>query len=121
MIGLLFGELKHFTVARRAALVAVAIALSVVANFFRAFFLVLLAARDGVSAMDRWHDFAGYSIVAIVFVGTMGAAALLSKVESKKSKVENKAEARRNESGFTSPFLTSTFYFQFSPGSCWWS
>ena len=79
MIGLLFGELKRFTVARRATLVAVAIALSMVANFFRTFFLVLIAARDGVNAVDRWHDFAGYSIVALVFVGTMAAAALLGR------------------------------------------
>ena len=94
MIGLLFGELKRFTVARRAALVAVAIALSVVANFFRTFFLVLLAARHGVSAVDRWHDFAGYSIVALVFVGTMTTAALLSGRQ--KSEVRDQKEEMKH-------------------------
>jgi len=142
MIGLLFGELKRFTVARRAALVVVAIVLSVVANFCRTFFLVLVAAREGVNAVDRWHDFAGYSIVALVFVGTMAAAAALSKGEwsergrhdvdgragrpserervsqSKKSKVKNKAEAQRSEVGSGSSFLISNFYFLLSL-LCW--
>jgi exosortase len=71
MIGLLFGELKRLTVSRRVALVVIAIAIALFANFLRALFLVLIAARESLAAVGRWHDFAGYAIVALVFLGTM--------------------------------------------------
>jgi exosortase len=71
MIGLLFGELKRLTVSRRVALVVIAIAIALFANFLRALFLVLIAARENLAAVGKWHDFAGYAIVALVFLGTM--------------------------------------------------
>ncbi|HEY6111376.1 MAG TPA: exosortase/archaeosortase family protein [Chthoniobacterales bacterium] len=79
MIGLLFGELKRFSPGRRAGLILVAVALSIFANFLRTFFLVLVAADKGIGAVDRWHDIAGYSIVAVVFLGTLATTALLGK------------------------------------------
>lgn len=129
MIGLLFGELKRFDLTRRLALIVTAVALSLIANCGRAFFLVWVAANNGVAAVDRWHDFAGYSIVALVFVGTLAAAALLSKGESLKAKVENEEEVREPKSELvtrqSSPvtplpnfyFLPSTFYF--TAALCW--
>jgi len=77
MIGLLFGELKRLSISRRIALLFAAAAIAFVGNYARAFFLVWIAATQNVSAIDRWHDFAGYSIVAAVFVGSLGVAALL--------------------------------------------
>lgn len=74
MIGLLFGELKRFSVLRRVALVAGAVVIAVFANFVRAVFLVTVAAAKNISEVSRWHDVAGYTIVALVFVGTMGLA-----------------------------------------------
>ncbi len=79
MIGLLFGELKRLSVLRRVALVAGAVAIALVANFLRAVFLVSLAATKNISEVSRWHDIAGYTIIALVFVGTMGLAYLLGK------------------------------------------
>ena len=79
MIGLLFGELKRFSLGRRAGLVLVAISLSIFANFLRTFLLVFVAADKGIGAIDRWHDIAGYSIVALVFLGTLAATALLGR------------------------------------------
>jgi exosortase len=96
MIGLLFGELKRFSLGRRAVLVVVAIALSIFANFLRTFLLVLIAAQEGIAAVDRWHDVAGYSIVALVFLGTMAAAALLSR-----SPASAKATAGKQKSEVT--------------------
>jgi exosortase len=72
MIGLLFGELKRLSMLRRAALVASAVAIALFANFLRAVFLVGIAATKNISEVTRWHDVAGYTIVALVFVGTMG-------------------------------------------------
>ncbi len=77
MIGLLFGELKRLSVSRRVALVTGAIAIALIANFLRAFFLVWIAATKSTSEISRWHDIAGYTIVTLVFVGSLILAALL--------------------------------------------
>jgi len=79
MIGLLFGELKRLSILRRLGLIAGAIAIALVANFARAVFLVWLGADEGISAIDRWHDIAGYEIVALVFVGSLLLAGLLGR------------------------------------------
>jgi exosortase len=107
MIGLLFGELRRLSILRRVALVVGAAAIAIIANFLRAIVLVWIASRQGVAAIDRWHDVAGYSIVAIVFGGSLALAGLLNrnKVESRKAKVES-AEAGGGQS-----FLLPNFYF----------
>jgi len=79
MIGLLFGELKRLSVLRRVALVAGAVAIALLANFFRAVFLVMVAATENLSEVTRWHDVAGYIIIALVFFGTIGLAYLLGR------------------------------------------
>jgi exosortase len=77
MIGLLLGELKRLSISRRFVLVAGAIALALVANFLRAFFLVWIAATENISEVSRWHGLAGYAIIGLVFAGTLLLAALL--------------------------------------------
>ena len=79
MIGLLFGEMKRLSVLRRVALVACAVAIALLANFVRAVFLVRIAATENLSEVSRWHDIAGYSIIAFVFVATLALAYLLGK------------------------------------------
>jgi exosortase len=77
MIGLLFGELKRLSVSRRFTLVAGAVAIALLANFLRAVFLVQVAATKSISDVGHWHDIAGYTIIALVFIGTMALAYLL--------------------------------------------
>src|SRR6266508_1263527 len=77
--GLLFGELKRLSVLRRVALVACAVAIALLVNFVRAVFLVRIAATENLSEVGRWHDIAGYSIIALVFVTTMALAYLLGR------------------------------------------
>ena len=91
MIGLLFGEVKRLSVLRRVALVACAVAIALFANFLRAVFLVRVAATENLSEVGRWHDIAGYSIVALVFVATIGFAHLLGNSEGKRKKEEGKS------------------------------
>src|SRR6266581_3250470 len=83
MIGLLFGELKRLSVLRRVALVAGAVAIALLANFVRAVFLVHIAATENLSEVGRWHDIAGYSIIALVFVTTVALAYLLGRRKTK--------------------------------------
>jgi len=105
MIGLLFGELKRFTIGRRGALVAVAIALSMFANFLRTLFLVWIAADQGIGTVDRWHDIAGYSIVALVFLGTMAVAAALGR--GQKSEVGSQESEVRDQESTTNDSLAT--------------
>jgi exosortase len=86
MIGLLFGELKRLSVSRRLALVACAVATALLANLVRAVFLVRIAATENLSEVGRWHDIAGYSIIALVFVASMGFAYLLGKSKTRNPK-----------------------------------
>ncbi|MGH8102737.1 MAG: exosortase/archaeosortase family protein, partial [Chthoniobacterales bacterium] len=70
-------------IGRRVALVAGAVTIAIGANFCRAFFLVWVAATKSVSVIERWHDFAGYSIAGVVFIGSLGLAALLGRGPAK--------------------------------------
>src|SRR5437870_11321917 len=79
MIGLLFGELKGLSVFRRVALVVCAVAIALLANFVRAVFLVRIAAAENLSGVDRWHGVAGYSIIALVFLATLGFGCFLGR------------------------------------------
>ena len=79
MIGLLFGELKRLSTRRRIVLILAAVAIAFVANCGRAFLLVWVAATRGVPQVEHWHDFAGYSIVVLVFFGCLGLTTLLAR------------------------------------------
>jgi exosortase len=107
MIGLLFGELKRLSISRRVVLVAGAVAIALFANFLRAMFLVRVAATKNILEVTRWHDIAGYTIVALVFVGTMGLAYLLGKFEIRNPKfkiaVGNPQPAGRNSTSVLPP------------------
>jgi exosortase len=92
MIGLLFGELKRLSVLRRVALIVCAVAIALFANFLRAVFLVRVAATENISEVSRWHDIAGYSIIALVFVATMGLGYLLGRSGAGNQKSEVRAQ-----------------------------
>src|SRR5438034_4297267 len=79
MIGLLFGELKRLSIWSRIVLIGGAIVIALLANFLRAVFLVWIAAAKGILEVSQWHNIAGYTIVALVFIGTLGLAYALGK------------------------------------------
>jgi exosortase len=115
MIGLLFGELKRLSIARRLLLVCAAAATAFVANCIRTFFLVWIAATRGLTSEGQWHDVAGYVIVAATFVVTLAAAALLShKKPTASQSVRTPQTAIPNP---TSAFILPTSYFVV--GLCW--
>ena len=117
MIGLLFGELKRLSVLRRVALVVGAVIIAVFANFVRAVFLVTVAATKNISEVSRWHDVAGYTIIALVFLSTMGLAYLLGKSEIRNPKSEiggqssevrsQRSEVRGRWSVVSSPYVAA--------------
>ena len=97
MIGLLFGELKRLSVLRRVALVGGAVAIALFANFVRAVFLVQVAATESISEVSRWHDVAGYIIIAVVFVSTMALAYLLGRDQWTVAAGVSPAESRTSQ------------------------
>ncbi len=116
MIGLLFGELKRLSVLRRVALVAGAVAIALFANFLRAVFLVTVAATKNISEVTRWHDVAGYTIIALVFVGTMGLAYLLgtSEIRNQKSEIRDQQSVVSSQwSVVSSRFLAAALCWLF--------
>jgi exosortase len=133
MIGLLFGEVKRLSISRRIALLFAAAAIAFVGNYARAFFLVWIAATQHVSAIDHWHDFAGYSIVAAVFVGSLGLAYLLGKSERKEQRSEARDQKIQEGRGRFESRISSLESLRFSflicalvwlvaveVGSIWW-
>ena len=97
MIGLLFGELKRLSILRRIVLVVGAFAIAITANLCRAIFLVWIAATRNISEVNQWHNIAGYAIVALVFVGTLILATLLSrKTPTYSQSIRNPQSAIRN-------------------------
>jgi len=133
MIGLLLGELKRLSVARRIALLFAAAAIAFVGNYARAFFLLWIAATQNVSVIERWHDFAGYSIVAAVFVGSLGLAYLLGKSEPRAERSEVRDQKTEDRRGRFESRISNLEFLPFSflicalvwlvaveVGSIWW-
>jgi exosortase/archaeosortase family protein len=117
MIGLLFGELKRFSVLRRVLLVAGAVAIALFANFLRAVFLVTVAATKNISEVNRWHDIAGYTIVALVFVGTMVLAYLLGQKKFADPVVAGVSPVRAKSQPARLPLQSSAAYL--AAALCW--
>ena len=74
MAGWFFGELFWLGAARRAGLVAGAVAVAVVGNWIRTTALTWIAAADSPEASAAWHDRAG----GFELAGTLVAVALLA-------------------------------------------
>ena len=117
MIGLLFGELKRLSVLRRVVLVAGAVTIALFANFLRAVFLVAVAATENISAVSRWHDVAGYTIVALVFLSTMGLAYFLGRNNLAHSALADVSPSRKQSQPARLPLQFPAAYL--GAALCW--
>jgi exosortase len=94
MAALFLGELYRFDLARRLALIASAVGLALLTNTIRAFFLTWQSAQHGTSAVDRWHDPAGYSIMLACFVGLWGISRLIDNGQPRPVEASLSSSAR---------------------------
>ncbi|MBW0000508.1 MAG: exosortase/archaeosortase family protein [Verrucomicrobia bacterium] len=78
MVSLFLGELYRATWPRRLLLVICGSVVAFICNVGRAFLLAAVAAHDGLEAISKWHDPAGFIILGICFVVVWGLAHLLS-------------------------------------------
>lgn len=69
MVSLVLGELGRFSVSRRFILVLAGAFVAILLNLLRAIVLSGLAATQGVTAVDEWHDTVGF----IEFGGILAA------------------------------------------------
>jgi exosortase len=67
MAGLCLGEVHRFSAPRRLLLVTIGLAIALILNVVRNFGLSLLANSEGMGAIAKWHDSAGWSIFLISF------------------------------------------------------
>ncbi len=65
MVALFLGEFYRMPLARRVLLVVAGAAIAFVCNIGRTFLLCEVAASDGIAAIGRWHDPAGFTILGI--------------------------------------------------------
>jgi len=77
MASLFLGEFYWLSVRKRTLLVLAGIVLAFVCNVGRAFLIAYVAARDGLQAVARWHDPAGYTIFTLCLVGVALLALLV--------------------------------------------
>ena len=69
MISLFLGDLYSFGVVRRTCLVIAGALLAFLCNVARTAILVWIGAGRGISAMEKWHDPAGLSILLVCLFG----------------------------------------------------
>ncbi len=72
MLSLVLGEFYLLSAWRRVALVAIGAVLAFLCNIARTFFLAWVAQRDGIEAIDRWHDSAGWVVLLSCLAGLWG-------------------------------------------------
>ena len=79
MVALFLGAFYRLRWTQRWWLLGTGPALALAFNFTRMMVLVLVAARDGLPAMERWHDPTGVALLVGCFLGLWGVAAWLAR------------------------------------------
>ncbi len=77
MAALFLGQLWSFPLRSRLVLLGSGVVFAFFCNVGRAMLLTWIAERDGIPAIGKWHDPAGFTILGICFVGLLGLALLL--------------------------------------------
>lgn len=78
MVALFLGEFFRLRAVRRVVLLLLGVVAALLGNIFRSSFLALVASRNGLGAVEVWHDFAGI-MVLVLAVGTVLLGALYLK------------------------------------------
>jgi exosortase len=85
MLSLFLGEILALSWVRRTILLAAGLGWAVVTNIGRTSALGWIASREGQSAVDRWHDVAGYSVLALCALTVGLSAWLLARYSSREA------------------------------------
>jgi exosortase len=83
MASLFLGEVFRFGLFARGFLVFAALAIAVFGNFLRATGLSIIASHQGPQAVVRWHDTAGFAILALTLGGLWLLAVFWNRLRSR--------------------------------------
>jgi len=83
MISLFLGELFRLRPVRRFLLIAAGLAFTLLANVIRTAVLAGVGFKHGMKAVDDYHDAAGFAVLALSLVGTLGLAFMLRTEKSR--------------------------------------
>lgn len=97
MASLFLGEIFRFSGFFRIVLVSISILVALFGNFLRATILSIIASNEGVIAIEKWHDIAGYAIL----ISTLGTLWLIAHFYSIIRSKRNPASATIRESSDT--------------------
>jgi exosortase len=89
MIALFLGAFYRLAPGRRWWLLGAGPALALAFNFARTLVLVFVASREGLPAMEKWHDPTGVALLLGCFFCLWGVALWLKKSESREQKAES--------------------------------
>ena len=89
MLSLFLGELFRLKPARRVLLLVLGIAATLLANVIRTVTLSSIGFNHGMAAVDRYHDSAGFAVLALSLSGALLAAYLLHPAAAPASHVSN--------------------------------
>ena len=79
MVSLFLGELFQFSRARRFGMFGGAVLWAFLCNLARAFFLAWISNREGLAALDRWHDNTGLVLMIACYGGIIALALALNR------------------------------------------
>jgi exosortase len=77
MATLFLGELHRIALLRRFVLLGIGVVAAILFNFIRTLSLAFAAARNGIDAVERWHDPAGYALLVVTFFALLGISRIL--------------------------------------------
>ena len=82
MFSLFFGELYRFPAFRRLILLFLVAVVALICNLGRTFLLAWLSVHYGNSVMEKWHDTAGFGVLALALAAFWGVAAWMNRHHS---------------------------------------
>jgi len=86
MISLFFGEFYKLRIARRFALIFSGFFFAMLFNICRTYFLTWIASRQGIAAINKWHDTAGIFLLVVCFIAIWILALFFQKIQKPHSK-----------------------------------
>ena len=85
MASLFLGEIFRFSGFFRIVLVSIAILVALLGNLLRTTILSIIASNEGVNAVEKWHDMAGYTMLLSTLATLWLIAHFYSTIRSKRN------------------------------------
>jgi exosortase len=81
MAALFIADLILQRLSAKIAFFFLGLGLAVIGNLIRSYLLSLIAYRNGIDILERWHDTAGWSILGFTSIGVIFLAWLFNRIE----------------------------------------